>query len=66
MENQTIINDLNYMKGMIPHHDMAISTSKSANITDPRVKKLAENMITAQEKEIEEMKALIEDLDSYK
>ena len=63
MRNQTTIDDVDYMQGMIPHHSIAILTSKRANITDPRVRKLADDIIKAQEKEIAEMKALIEDLD---
>lgn len=51
------------MQGMIPHHSIAILTSERANISDPRVKKLADDIIKAQKKEIQEMKALIEDLD---
>ena len=47
---------------MIPHHSSAILTSERAQITDPRVKELANRIIEAQHKEIEEMKALIKDL----
>jgi uncharacterized protein (DUF305 family) len=52
------------MKGMIPHHSIAILTSKRANISDPRVRKLADEIIKAQEKEIDEMKRYIKDLES--
>ncbi len=47
---------------MIPHHSSTILTSERAQITDPRVKELANRIIEAQHKEIEEMKALIKDL----
>ena len=59
-----IIGDILWMKGMIPHHSIAILTSKRADIKDPEVKKLAEDIIKAQEKEIEEMKVMIERLES--
>lgn len=62
MRNQTTIDDVDYMQGMIPHHSIAILTSERANIEDPRVRKLADDIIKAQEKEITEMKELIEDL----
>lgn len=62
MRNQTTIDDVDYMEGMIPHHSIAILTSGRANIEDPRVRKLADDIIEAQEKEIAEMKELIEDL----
>ncbi len=64
MRNQTTIDDVDYMQGMIPHHSIAILTSGRAKIEDPRVRKLADDIIKAQEKEIKEMKELIEDLKS--
>jgi uncharacterized protein (DUF305 family) len=51
-------------KAMIPHHSIAILTSKRAHISDPRVRKLADDIIEAQVREIEEMKNLIEDIES--
>lgn len=54
-----LIGDVLYMEAMIPHHSIAILTSKRADIEDPEVKKLAEDIIRAQEKEIKEMKAMI-------
>jgi len=63
MRNQTTIDDVDYMEGMIPHHSIAILTSKRAKITDPRVRELADEIIKAQEREIDEMKRLIEDLE---
>ncbi|AEP29968.1 hypothetical protein GNIT_1859 [Glaciecola nitratireducens FR1064] len=51
------------MKAMIPHHSIAILTSGRANIEDPRVKKLANEIISAQEREIKEMKWLLEDIE---
>lgn len=62
MRNQTTIDDIDYMQAMIPHHSIAILASERANITDPRVKELAVAIIEAQEKEIKEMKDLIDDL----
>lgn len=47
------------MKAMIPHHSVAILTSERADIKDPEVKKLAEDIIEAQKKEIAEMKSMI-------
>lgn len=64
MRNQTTIDDVDYMEGMIPHHSIAILNSKRANISDPRVRELADEIIKAQNKEIAEMKKLIEDLEN--
>lgn len=61
-----IIGDVLWMKAMIPHHSIAILTSKRADIKDPEVKKLADDIVKAQEKEIVEMKALIKKLQSEK
>lgn len=57
-----VIGDVLWMKAMIPHHSIAILTSEQANIEDPEVKKLAEDIIKAQRKEIGQMKAMIERL----
>lgn len=62
MRNQTTIDEVDYMQGMIPHHSIAILTSERADIKDERVRKLADDIIEAQKKEIEEMKELIEEL----
>ncbi|MGH9423489.1 MAG: DUF305 domain-containing protein, partial [Thermoanaerobaculia bacterium] len=56
--------DASYMRAMIPHHSIAILTSERAHIADPRVRALADGIIKTQRKEIDEMKALIKDLDS--
>jgi hypothetical protein len=63
VRSQTTVDDTSYMKAMIPHHSIAILTSERANIKDPRVKKLANEIIKAQRKEIDEMKKLIEELE---
>ena len=61
-----IIGDILYMKAMIPHHSIAILTSKRADIKDPEVRKLADAIIKAQVKEIAEMKEYIERLEADK
>ncbi len=61
-----IIGDILWMKAMIPHHSIAILTSERADIKDPEVKKLANSIIEAQKKEIEEMKIMIKRLENEK
>ena len=63
VRSQATIEDVSYMKAMIPHHSIAILTSERAHISDPRVRKLADQIIESQRKEILEMKALIKDLE---
>ena len=61
-----IIGDVLWMKAMIPHHSIAILTSERADIKDPEVKKLAEEIIEAQRREIAEMKSMINRLQNKK
>lgn len=63
VRSQATVDDVSWMKAMIPHHSIAILTSERANIKDPRVRKLADGIIAAQRKEIAEMETLIRDLD---
>lgn len=63
MRSQETVNDVDYMRAMIPHHSIAIMTSERAQISDPRVRDLADEIIKSQRREISEMKALISDLD---
>ena len=48
---------------MIPHHAAAILMVKGAKISDPEIKKLADDIIAAQQKEIDFMKAKLETMD---
>lgn len=64
VRSQSTIGDVAWMRAMIPHHSIAILTSERANIQDPRVRELADSIIDAQRKEIEEMKTYIKDLES--
>lgn len=59
VQSQTAVDDKAWMKAMIPHHSIAIMTSDRADLKDPKVKKLAKQIIDAQEREIKEMKQLI-------
>ncbi len=64
VRSQSTIEDTSYMRAMIPHHSIAILTSERANFEDPRVQELANEIIKAQRREIEEMKKLIEDIEN--
>lgn len=61
---QKPVGDVLWMKAMIPHHSIAILTSGRADIKDPEAQKLAEDIIKAQEKEIEQMKIMIKRLEN--
>jgi hypothetical protein len=48
---------------MIPHHSIAINNARKADIRDPRVRELADEIIAAQVREIRTMKLLIDDIE---
>ena len=64
VRSQATIDDKEYMSAMIPHHSIAIMTSERASIKDPRVRKLAHDIILAQRREIAQMKYLIADIEA--
>ena len=60
IRTQLFLNDKQYIKGMIPHHSMALHASKHIleHTNNPHIKELAENIIRTQKNEIELMKKL--------
>lgn len=65
VRSQETVDDVSYMKAMIPHHSIAIMTSERAHIKDPEVRKLADGIIDAQVREITDMKRLIARLEAH-
>ena len=64
VRSQETVGDVAYMKAMIPHHSIAVLTSRRAHISDPRVRDLANGIIEAQLREIDEMERLIADIEA--
>ena len=64
VRSQETVDDLAWMRAMIPHHSIAILTSERAEISDPRVRALADAIIEAQRSEIAEMKRYIIDIEA--
>lgn len=62
VRNQILIHDIAYMRGMIPHHSIAILTSEHARIRDQRVRDLADDIANSQRREIKEMTWLVNDI----
>ncbi len=65
VRSQATVDDVSYMKAMIPHHSIAIMTSERAHIRDPEVRRLADGIIDAQVREIAEMKRHIARLEAH-
>ncbi|WP_108482955.1 DUF305 domain-containing protein [Oceaniglobus ichthyenteri] len=64
VRSQATVGDVAWMKAMIPHHSIALLTSERADISDPRVRALADAIIEAQRAEIAEMKLYIADIEA--
>ncbi|MBZ9936855.1 DUF305 domain-containing protein [Mesorhizobium sp. BR1-1-16] len=64
VRSQETVDDVAYMRAMIPHHSIAIMTSEQAHIRDPEVRVLADRVIDAQVREIAEMKRHIARLEA--
>lgn len=64
VRSQQTVGDEAWMKAMIPHHSIAVLTSSRAHIQDRRVRELADSIVEAQVREIEEMKLLIADIEA--
>lgn len=62
VRSQATVDQVSWMKAMIPHHSIAILTSERAHLEDPRVRELAQGIIETQRREIHEMQALIQEL----
>ena len=56
---QLLVNDREWLHDMIPHHSMALTTSRARLASvDSRVARLAQEIIMTQEREIATMKAM--------
>lgn len=53
------VGDRQFLRAMIPHHAAAIQMCKASSITGSRVERLCAQIVSAQEREIAEMKALL-------
>ena|SRR5579872_3654557 len=66
IRRQVLINDVQFLNGMIPHHSMAVLMSKriKEKSRDPRVLQLADQIIQSQSKEITLMTNILNETNS--
>jgi hypothetical protein len=60
--SQATVDDTAFMRGMIPHHSLAITRAERFDVDDVRVCELAVAISEAQRREIDEMEWLIDDI----
>jgi uncharacterized protein (DUF305 family) len=58
---QTPVGDEQFLRSMIPHHSSAIVMCEQADITDPEIADLCEEIVRVQKEEIAIMKEFLED-----
>ena len=61
IRQQTLISDRQFLRSMIPHHSGAILMCEDASLQDQRVKDLCKAIISSQRREIDQMRALLEE-----
>lgn len=59
IRQQAAISDKQFLRSMIPHHAGAILMCQEASIEDPEIKTLCKSIVSGQQAEIEQMKALL-------
>lgn len=62
IREQIMVDDKEFVKGMIPHHAAAILMSEKTKLTDPELIQLQKNILETQANEIELMKRKLEEL----
>jgi hypothetical protein len=59
IRQQAGISDRQLIKSMIPHHASAILMCKRASLQDPELRELCSGIVSGQEEEIDQMKAML-------
>lgn len=59
IRQQAAVSDRQFLRGMIPHHAAAILMSKKSPSQDLEIQKLQQEIISSQEKEIAQMRAIL-------
>ena len=56
------VGDRQFLRAMIPHHSAAIQMCNESSLSAPRVTNLCSEIVASQEREIAEMKTLLQDM----
>lgn len=59
IQQQTVVGDRQFLRSMIPHHSAALLMCESASIEDPEITKLCEGIVSSQQAEINQMRAML-------
>ena len=62
IRQQTAISDRQFLRSMIPHHSGAILMCNEASLQDQRLLELCKTIMTGQQQEIDQMRAILGDL----
>ncbi|SDI25726.1 protein of unknown function [Arthrobacter subterraneus] len=61
---ETFVGNEQFLKSMIPHHSRAILVCQESDITDPEIEELCTEIVDTQQKEIAQMKSILERYES--
>lgn len=64
IRQQTLIEEKQFLRSMIPHHAGAILMCEQASLTDPEIQQLCQEIIANQQVEIDQMRSLLAELDN--
>jgi hypothetical protein len=59
IRQQTGISDRQFLRAMIPHHSSAILMCERAPVEDPEIQELCQQIIESQQREIDQMKSIL-------
>jgi Domain of unknown function (DUF305) len=58
--DETFVDDEAFLRSMIPHHSRAILVCQEADLADPEVIELCEQIVESQQEEISQMEAILD------
>ena len=59
IRDQLLVGDRQFLRSMIPHHSGAILMCERSQLTDPEILTLCDGIVSSQEQEIAQMKAIL-------